>query len=49
MTYSFNGLFIELGDKEIKAYFRYIMMQSFSTAGKTTKQAMFILVSEAMI
>lgn len=44
-----NVVFIELGDKEIKAYFKYIMMQSFPTAGRTTKQAMFILVSEAMI
>lgn len=44
-----NVVFIEVGNKEIKACFKYIMMQSFPTARKTTKQAMFILVSEVMI
>lgn len=38
-------------ETEIEAFFKYVMRQSFPTAGKkqTKQQAMFILVSETMI
>ena len=45
---------MELGDKEIEDVFICVVIQSFPTAGaggggNKTKQAMFVLVSEAMI
>lgn len=60
MHFAFNDFYrtvlyiMELGDKEIEDVFICVVIQSFPTAGaggggNKTKQAMFVLVSEAMI